>query len=71
MKIVEVIGSPHGVKGNTGLLSSQVLEAAEGLGHAPSATAAGPINRNTLAKNHPSLDEKRFYGPRPDSLAAC
>ena len=31
-KIVEVLGSPHGIKGNTGVLSSQVLLAAEQAG---------------------------------------
>ena len=34
MKIVEVLGSPHGIKGNTGVLSSQVLLAAEQAGAA-------------------------------------
>jgi len=33
-KIVEVPGSPHGIKGNTGVLSSQVLLAAEQAGAA-------------------------------------
>ena len=34
MKIVEVLGSPHGIRGNTGLLSSQCLQAAEEAGAA-------------------------------------
>mgnify|MGYP001164243381 FL=1 len=34
MKIVEILGSPHGIKGNTSVLSSQVLLAAERAGAA-------------------------------------